>query len=290
MKRTIKKLDVKRLEKLAYYNLFDFFKKIGTSTTASLETEWAGLREYTPEDDTKRIDWIASARVGKLVVREYEPEKENTVMLMLDTSESMGLGSVNTLIEQGAIACATLALLAIKSKDNVGFASFSSKLRNVILPSKGERQFYLILRSLRNLKAMGSTNIRRSIEDALKILRRRSLLFIITDLCDKPQEVARGVLQAKAQGHKVFFIQVFERDPITPILEQGITKIKLRGKKIDLRKDRSLILTILEEKRRNFRKKLARLGAEIIQVEINELPEQMIMRYIIAKSRSLVAR
>jgi uncharacterized protein (DUF58 family) len=172
--------------------------------------EFAEVRQYYPGDDIRTIDWRVSARAGGLHVKKFVEERELVVMLIVDASASVHYGTAaHTKAETMAEIAATLAFSAIRNQDKVGAVMFTDDAELYQTPKKGRRQ---VLRLIRNIlffqpQAAG-TNIARALDFTARIMTRRAIIFVISDLQDddylKP-------LAALARRHDVVAIEVHDR-------------------------------------------------------------------------------
>ena len=284
---------IKKLESLARAEVGDVWRRLYAGTRLGLSTEWTGMREYVSGDDIKSISWAASAKTGRIFVKEYEPEKDTQFFILLDTSGTMKLGVAKSLFEQGVIAAASLAYISVRNKDKIGFASFSDNVSDIILPNKRQDQFYRILEKLCSLSVGGETNIKGAIQAVSNILKKRSLIFVVTDLYDNPEEVIKGVMYASSRGHKVLFIQVVDPEPLAPLLRHGVTKVRNeKGEIYDLSDPLylNIVYSIIEKTRKEFINRLIKARIEVIPVKITDLVHTVLMRYFIIRQRALIAK
>ena len=111
------------------------------------------VREYQYGDDIRDIDWNVSARFHKPYVKVYEEERELTVMLLIDVSGSLDVGTQNaTKREVATEIAATLAFSAIQNNDKIGVVFFSDKIEKYIPPKKGRKHILFIIREICNRK------------------------------------------------------------------------------------------------------------------------------------------
>lgn len=172
--------------------------------------EFSDFREYMEGDDPRTIDWNVTARTGYPHVKIMREERELSVLLMVDTSASLGFGSVvMTKAERVAEISAVLALSAVRSGDRIGLLTFGSRVTGYVPPAKGRSHALGIVG--RVLEA-GSTRESASLDRALsytgRLLGRRSLLFLISDF-RFPPETSR-MLRATAARHDVVGINVYD--------------------------------------------------------------------------------
>jgi uncharacterized protein (DUF58 family) len=141
------------------------------------------FREYSPSDDASLIDWKASARAGKQLVREFVDERNLDVFFLMDASHTMVFGSQKKLKhEYAAEMVASMALAIIEKGDSVGVGLFSDKVRGFLSPDRGLAQYRRILHELTNPAHYdGSCNFEEAVRTCLLRLRPKAILIIITD-------------------------------------------------------------------------------------------------------------
>lgn len=154
--------------------------------------EFAEVREYNPGDEIRSIDWNVTARMGDPYVKEFEEEREQTILLLVDASSSFRFGTINKMKnELTAEIAALLAFSAIDNNDKVGLVIFSDKIEKHIPPRKGRKH---VLRVIRELLYFEPTNYRTNIEGVLeyvnKVTHRSTISFLISDFIDQGYEKA----------------------------------------------------------------------------------------------------
>ena len=131
------------------------------------------VREYQYGDDVRDIDWNVTARFDKPFVKVFEEERELTVMLLVDVSNSLDFGTVKQL-KKNMVAeiAATLAFSAIQNNDKIGVIFFSDRIEKFIPPKKGRKHILYIIRELLDFKPESTrTNIQCAIEYMTVIFR-----------------------------------------------------------------------------------------------------------------------
>ncbi|UCG35653.1 MAG: DUF58 domain-containing protein [Candidatus Omnitrophota bacterium] len=149
--------------------------------------EFEEVREYQPGDEIRSIDWNVTARMGHPFVKKFVEERELTVMLLLDMSQSFGFATANKLKNQiAAELCSLLALSAIRNKDKVGLIIFTDRIEKFIPARKGLRHVLRIIREALYFKPQGkSTDIAGVVEYLNKVTVRSTVSFIISDFYAK---------------------------------------------------------------------------------------------------------
>lgn len=165
------------------------------------------VREYQPGDDIRSIDWNVTARMGQPFIKRFVEERELTVMLLLDVSASMRLGTVD-LSKRDVVAeiAALLALCAVSSNDKVGLVLQTNAVECYVPPRKGPRH---ALRLIRDLFVHKPTQVRTDLAAGFdflnKVLHRRALIFACSDFLDVGYEKA---MQRTAHRHDVVAVTI----------------------------------------------------------------------------------
>ncbi len=174
--------------------------------------EFEGYRDYTAGDDARLIDWKASLRVGKTLMKEFEEERELNVFILIDVSSSMLFGTTQKLKnEYAAEVAASLSFAVLKAGDAVGFGLLSDTIVHKSFPLKDNKQFYLLLRSLTDIRNYGrGYKLRAALEYLFAHLKHGSTLIIISDFIgmEKDWEKILGVIKRKFD-----VIGIMVRDP-----------------------------------------------------------------------------
>ena len=155
--------------------------------------EFDEVRPYMPGDETRTIDWNVTARMGQPFVKKYVEERELTVMLMVDASGSGDFASQGKFKrELAAELAAVLSFSATTNKDKVGMMIFTDKVELYIPPRKGRRH---VLRLIRELLAFEpeshGTDLKLALDSMNQILKRRSIIFLVSDFMDEPQRYSK---------------------------------------------------------------------------------------------------
>jgi uncharacterized protein (DUF58 family) len=149
-------------------------------------SEFESLREHQRDDDFRQIDWKASAKRGKLISRQYETERDQRLMILLDTGRLMSpkIGDYRK-IDYAINASVHLAQVALHKGDLVGYAIFDDELRAFAEPKKGQTQMSHLVRNLTSLHATRLESDYASVfHHVLRRCSRRTLIVCFTDLGD----------------------------------------------------------------------------------------------------------
>lgn len=150
-------------------------------------TEFDTLREYAVDDEFRRIDWAATARSGKPIVRTYRAERNQTVMVLLDAGRTMA-GRVEGVPRLDHALDAVMALTAVATRlgDRAGLVVFDSEVRAVVAPGHGRDQLRRVTEALYVAEpALVEADYRGAFAQTLARFRRRSLIVLLTDLAEE---------------------------------------------------------------------------------------------------------
>jgi uncharacterized protein (DUF58 family) len=155
--------------------------------------EFVEVREYVPGDDVRTIDWNVSARTGQTFVKKYVEERELTVLLAVDLSASQRWGTRGRFkSEMVPEVAATLAMSAVRNNDRVGLLVFTDRVESFVPPQKGRRHALRILRDLLVFQpAERGTDLAAALEHARRVLRSRSIVFLVSDFQMEDEARAR---------------------------------------------------------------------------------------------------
>lgn len=141
------------------------------------------VREYTPGDDIRSIDWNVTARFGHPYVKVFEEERELTVILLVDVSASGDFGTKQQFKRQLVTElCAVLAFSAIQNNDKTGVIFFSDRIEKFIPPKKGKTHILRIIRELIEFKPVNrKTDLAVALQYLTNAIKKRSICFLISD-------------------------------------------------------------------------------------------------------------
>jgi len=240
-------------------------------------TEFESLREYTMGDDYRKINWMATARANKLIVNSYEPEKNQQVFILIDSSRVMN-SEINTIkkLDYAINASFLLAEVTIKKGDNIGLLVFDSEVRRFVKPGKGSGQFQLLADNLYNVE---ENLVTADYAGALSFLneqqKRRSLLCIFTELFNAEETLKLvRVLKTYAIRHVPLIITI--NDP--RLAEISESEIKTSNDVFLKGAARKLI-----EQRNASKSILAKSGIDCIDVPPDTLSVDVVNKYLLIK-------
>ena len=168
------------------------------------------VRQYQFGDDVRAIDWNVTARYNDTFIKEFEEERELTMMLIIDISGSNFFGS-DSLFKNEYVTelAATLAFSATKNNDKVGLILFTDNVELYIPPKKGKSHVLRIIRELLEFKSESKkTDINIPLKFVSNILKNRSIAFIISDFISKDYSNSLKIFSSK---HDVTGIRIYDK-------------------------------------------------------------------------------
>lgn len=230
------------------------------SVFKGLGMEFAEVRPYQPGDDVRTLDWNVTARMGVPFVKKYVEERDLTVFLVVDVSGSLSFGSRAILKrELAAEIAALLSFAAVRNQDRVGAALVSDRLELFLPPRRRRTHVLRLVREILDRPAQGGTDLEAGLEAVLATLKRRSVLFVISDFLGSPCAKA---LKAAAARHDLILIEIIDpRDESLPEVGPVVLRDAETGR-LALVNGRKLARKHADERRRE-RDELARLAKRL---------------------------
>lgn len=241
-------------------------------------TEFESLREYNEGDDYRKINWPATARANKLIVNTFEPEKNQQIMIMLDSSRVMNseIEHIKKL-DYSVNASFLLADVAIRKGDNVGVMVFDSSVKRYVKPGKGSGQFQLIAENLYNVE---ENFVTADYKGALNYLnqnqKRRCLLCIFTELFNVQEAISLSTaLKSMARHHVPLVITIkdmrlYETADMVP---KNSENIYLKAASLRLTEEREKIQKVFHDS-----------GIGVIDVPPDKLSVETVNKYLQMKA------
>jgi uncharacterized protein (DUF58 family) len=245
--------------------------------------EFESLREYVPGDDPRHVDWRASARRGRLIVRQYQTERRHTVMIAVDTGRLMAarVGDASKL--DHALNCATaLARASREFADRVGLLAFDRELRAFVRPRSGPAAIGAIVEAAVRLNtAPVEPDYRVLVQTLARQQRKRALVVVLTDFVEggASRELA-AYLAVLARRHAVLLVAM--RDRILGELDERQPTISRAGLY------RRLALQDLGVEREEAIAGIARMGAQTLDLDAARITAPVLNRYLAIRQAALL--
>lgn len=183
------------------------------------------VREYTPGDDVRSIDWNVTARFNTPFVKVFEEERELSVMLLVDVSAS-GLFGTREKFKKDLITelCAVIAFSASTNNDKIGIIFFSDKIEKFIPPKKGKSHVLRIIRELLNFTPEEKgTNIEVPLKFLTNAIKKRSIAFLLSDF-QAPLNYT-DALKISNKRHDLVALRIIDKTELE-LPDVGLIKLK----------------------------------------------------------------
>ncbi|MCD6408191.1 DUF58 domain-containing protein [bacterium] len=217
MEQKIKLLDPKVLAKLSNLYLVARTAVEGLITGLhkglykGFSVEFYEHREYVPGDDLKYLDWKVFGRTDRLYLKTFREETNLRSYILLDISNSMNFSSLSiTKLRYGIFLAASLSYLMVNQQDAVGLVTFDKEVRDFLKCSSTSTHLHSLLNILEGIKGGGETSIGEVIEKIVPSIKKRSLIILISDLLDNPENVIKGLSHFRHKHHEVIVFQILD--------------------------------------------------------------------------------
>ena len=244
-------------------------------------TEFEQLREYTADDEFRHVDWSASARAGKTIVRTYRPERNQNVMVLVDNGRLMAaqVGEVPRL-EHAMDATIMLTAVATRLGDKVGLVTFDQQVRTTVAPANHREQVTRITEAMYALEpVLAESDYSQVFRYTLSRFRKRSLLVLLTDLVEQAfHESLMPALPLILRHHIVLIGAVRDPDVVTwsssaPDTSAGVSEIYRKAASIESIDERERLVASLRG-----------MGATVVDAAPGTLAPQLADVYLKLKS------
>ena len=219
--------------------------------------EFDEVRQYIPGDDVRTIDWNVTARTGEPYVKSYVEERELTVMLAVDVSRSGDFGTRNRFKRELAVElAAVMSIAATTNNDKVGLLLFTDRVELLVPPMKGRSHVLRMLRDLLAYEPVGTgTDIRLALDTIFVLLKRRSIVFLVSDFLADPVSYRQAMLVTNRRHDVVAF-------DISDPLEREFADVGIIALEDAESGHRRWVDTGDRQWRQDFSERVARLDAE----------------------------
>jgi len=245
-------------------------------------TELERLREYHHDDDFRRIDWKATSRQHKPIVREFETERSQEVLIILDTGRLMSspIGDLIKLDYAINTSLMTSYVSTLKG-DKVGLITFSDMVHQYVAPKPGKKQFHTMLEMLYNVQAhLVESSFEHAFEYLASQQRKRALIILFTDILDKESAQILSNHMAQLAKHHLVVCVTLSDSNILALTQQPLKQSKIIYQKAIAEK-------LLNEKREALEIVVKR-GVVTIDVPAHQLTIAVINKYLELKAKSRI--
>lgn len=189
-----------------------FIQGLHRAPNLGASTDFAEHRPYMPGDDVRRVDWRLFARTDRHYVKEFEADTNTNFMVLLDVSRSMSYGGK---MRYACTLAACLAYFSSLQRDRVGLATFANGIVDYVPPSA--KHLRLVLHALDNAERAvpekpepNPTRYRQIFQRLADTVRRRSMVAIVSDLYEEPDDIVAAVNTLRGRGNDLMVLHVLD--------------------------------------------------------------------------------
>jgi uncharacterized protein (DUF58 family) len=214
---------LKNLDLVARSVVEGFLIGLHRSPFFGFSQEFAEYRAYAEGDDPRFIDWNVYARTGRTYVKRFLGETNSHLMILLDTSASMGYGGPPvTKLRYAQFLAASLAFLAARQHDAVGCMIFDEEIRDFRPPSSRAGKLAGVMHSIDDARPGTGTSYARPFEKFRQQISRRGLVAVISDFYCDADSLLEGVQPLAWQGQDVVLFQILDRRELEPDFRENV--------------------------------------------------------------------
>jgi uncharacterized protein (DUF58 family) len=217
-----------------------------TSPHQGMSVEFKQHRQYVPGDDLKHLDWRVYARSDRPTIKQYEQETTLDVSLLVDCSASMRFGSLKmkkgwggtrsntnervwTKYDHATAVSAAISWMSLQQSDRVGLNLFAEDLVTSTSTRSTNDQWRRIITTLSSEPVDNGTEIERSVEHALSMIKNRSLIIIISDFLQDPDEIRNSIARIRHHNHDLICIQLLDDQELNLDITAPTTFVDIEG-------------------------------------------------------------
>lgn len=241
---------IKSLPLVARWVVEGFIAGMHRSPYHGFSLDFAEYRPYSPGDDIRSVDWKVYARSDKFFVKKFEGDTNTRLYILLDCSKSMAFSS-QTLSKHdyGRFLAACIAYLARRQNDAVGLLTFDSGVKKFTPPRARHHHFHTVLHHLEKSQAGHGTDIAGAMRELATLTRKRSIIVLISDFYQSPEEIAGSLRSFRHRGHDLVLFHILDPVELDPPFE-GVATLE------DMESGERLVY--VPESRNAYQQRLAR--------------------------------
>lgn len=272
-----------------------FIQGLHRAPNLGASTDFAEHRPYMPGDDVRRVDWRLFARSDRYYVKEYEADTNTNFIVLLDVSRSMSYGNK---LSYGCTLAACLAYFSSLQRDRVGLATFSDRVAEYVPPSA--KHLRLVLHALdraeRSVPAQPSAKASRYRDLFHRLadsVRRRSMVAIISDLYEEPDDIVAAVNCLRGRGNDLMVLHVLDpRERQFPFTESSSFVDLESGEQMPIIPEylRDEYQRLIAQHVETLAKRLGGQGVDYAQFDTSQPMDRALFTYLGARRRFERAR
>jgi uncharacterized protein (DUF58 family) len=208
-----------------------FVSGLHRSPDFGFSQEFAEYRAYTPGDDLRHVDWNVFARTDRMYLKRYRGETNSQLLILLDTSASMGYGSHKVhKLDFARYMAACLCYLAIQQRDAAGLIVFDEDVSNYVVPSTRQGQLFRLLHAVEKAEVGTHTDFAKPFAHFQQFLHRRGIVVVMSDFYAEPETIIKTVEPLRFRGNEVILFHVLDPNEIKPNFREPVLLLDMENK------------------------------------------------------------
>lgn len=267
-----------------------FLNGLHRSPYHGLSVEFAEHREYVPGDDLRYLDWALYARTDHYYIKRFEEETNLRCHVLLDCSASMGYGTGTlTKWDYSCFLATCLAYLMVRQKDAVGLGMLNEKPSLFIPPRSRRTHLAQLMTAMVQQPPSGRTDLPAALRVAVRKLKRRGMVVLISDLIDDPEQTMRAIRLLAGHRHDVIVFHVQDATELEFTFDSAARFRDMEtGEEMEI-DPRSLRDAYLEQMRDlcgYYQKSLAEMGIDYQLINTKQSYDHALTAYLNRRSRT----
>lgn len=251
--------------------------------------EFAEYRKYVPGDDLRRLDWRAFGRSDRYYVKEFEADTNLRCCLVLDTSGSMDFGSTGeTKLQYARKIAATLSYLAIQQGDAVGLSCVAGGIVKSIPPRRNPAHLSVIFDTLEQAACDGETELIPVLHELAETIRQRALIVVVSDFFVDPEKLRGCFEHLRFRKHDLAAFHLLDPLELSFQIQRPTRFLDMEGGAAVFAEPNAIAdryQTALQEYLSGLQRVVLETGVDYHRVQIDEAFDQVLMRFLISRTR-----
>ena len=267
-----------------------FLSGLHRSPYKGFSVEFAEYRQYLPGDDLSTLDWKVYARTDRHYVKKFEEETNLDCHVLLDVSASMAYrgAAAMTKVEYGSVLAASLAYLMHRQRDATGLIEFDDRIRRRLPASARPGHLHAILLALDKVAPGARSDVGRPLHQLAEALGKRSLVVLISDLLDDPENIVRGLKHLRFRGTDVIVFQVLDPHEIQFPFRGAARFTDVESDDVvtaDPERVRESYLAAMASLRARYEKELRGAGIDFLSLDTSKPLDFALMAYLDTRAK-----
>ena len=253
--------------------------------------EFAEHKEYAPGDELRHVDWKAFGKLDRYYVKRFEHETELSVLMAIDASGSMNYGSTPlNKLSTAATFAAALAHLLIRQQDAVGLLIFRNGAFSYVPPRSGAGHLRVIVETLDAREGEGRCDLEPMARALAEKARRRSAIFVFSDLFDGADGGLDALLQLRLRKHDLALFHILDPDELTLPFDDPTRFLSMEGEDLALeahpRELRASYLAEMQAFLDETESRATARGSDYLRVSTSDALDRALLRFLARRERA----